>query len=70
VVEEQPEQIQIALAQVPPKKEIAPQAAIEVFDQGTASGRIVHRLDNGSQHVVMEFPPELPVQLVAPPPIG
>lgn len=38
VVQEEAEQIQIALAQLPPEEEVAAQPPVEVLDQGAASG--------------------------------
>jgi hypothetical protein len=69
VIQEEAKQVQIPLPQVPPEKEIAPQATIEVLGQGTAAGCLVHSRDDGLQHRV-EFPPELSIQVVAALPVG
>ncbi len=69
VIQKEPEQIQVTLPQVPAEKEIAPQATVEVLDQGTASGRFVHRSDNGIQYAV-KLPRQLPIQPVAALPVS
>ena len=48
VVEEETQQIQIVIADVPPQEEVVPQAAIEVLYQRTGARYIGHRLDCGS----------------------
>ena len=47
VVEEETQEIQIVLADVPPQEEVIPQAAIEVLDQRTGARYVGHRLDYG-----------------------
>ncbi len=47
VVEEETQQIQIVIADVPPQEEVVPQAAIEVLYQRTGARYIGHRLDYG-----------------------
>ena len=48
VVEEETQQIQIVIADVPPQEEVVPQAAIEVLYQRAGAGYVGHRLDYGS----------------------
>ena len=68
VVEEQTQQIQIVIADVPPQEEIVPQAAIEVLYQRAGARHVRHRLDYGSfdpmvplAECVLEFCSMLPI---------
>ena len=68
VVEEETQQIQIVIADVPPQEEVVPQAAIEVLYQRTGARYIGHRLDYGSfdpmvslAECVLEFCSTLPI---------
>ena len=47
MVQEETQQIQILIADVPPEEEVVPQAAIEVLHQRTGARYIGHRLDDG-----------------------
>ena len=69
VVQEEAQQIQITLTQVTTQEEVVAQAAIEVFDQGTAPVGFIHRIDNSPQYR-MELPRQLPIQLIAALPVG
>ena len=51
------------------QKEVVAQAAIEVFDQGTAAVGFIHCMDNSSQNR-MKLPRELPIQLITARPVG
>ena len=46
VVEEETQQIQIVIADVPPQEEVVPQAAIEILDQRAGARYVRHRLDD------------------------
>jgi hypothetical protein len=48
VIEEQTQEIQIVIADVPPQDEVGPQTAIEVLDQRTGERHVRHRLDDDS----------------------
>jgi hypothetical protein len=68
VVEEETQQIQIVIADVPPQEEVVPQAAIEVLYQRTGARHLGHRLDHGSfdpmvslAEYVLEFFSTLPI---------
>jgi len=45
LVEEETQQIQIVIADVPPQEEVVPQAAIEILDQRAGARYVGHRLD-------------------------
>ena len=47
VVEEETQQIQIVIADMPPQEEVIPQAAIEVLYQRAGARYVGHRLDYG-----------------------
>ena len=55
VVQEETQQVQIALTQISSQKEVVAQAAVEVFDQGTASVDFVHRVDDSFQYIMAIF---------------
>ena len=55
VVEEETQQIQIFIADVPSQEEVVPQAAIEVLYQRTGAGYVGHRLDYGSFDPIVQL---------------
>src|SRR3990170_1020901 len=46
VIEEEPQQVQVVVANLPTKEEVVPQAAVEVFDDRAGPGRIGHDRPN------------------------
>ena len=69
VVQEEVQQIQITLPEISTQEEVVAQAAIEVFDQGTAPVGFSHCMHN-SPPDRMELPRQLPIQLVTAHPVG
>ena len=69
VIQEEAQQIQIALAQFAAEEEVVAEAPVEVLDHGTAPMGLVHRVGDGLKDAV-EFPRQQPVQLVAALPVS
>ena len=47
MVQEESQQVQITLAQLASQEEVGPQAAVEVFNEGTGSGGMIHGFSYG-----------------------
>ena len=69
VVEEETQQIQIVIADVPPQEEVVPQAAIEVLYQRTGARYVGDRLDYGSFDPIVQLTKCVP-ELCSTLPIG
>ena len=69
VVEEETQQLQIVIADVPSQEEVVPQAAIEVLYQRTGARYVGHRLDYGSFDPIVSLA-ECVLELFSKLPIG
>ena len=69
VIEEEAEQVQITLAQLPAEEEVISEAAVEVLDEGTATRGSLQGRGDGYQHPV-EAAAEQAIQEVTALPIG